>query len=62
MDEARDAARRIGYPLIVRPSYVLGGRSMAIIYDDCDLVTYMDPLPASPDRPVYLDAFLSRRY
>ena len=59
MDEARDAARRIGYPLIVRPSYVLGGRGMAIVYDDSDLVTYMESAThVTPDRPVYLDAFL----
>ena len=39
--EAKDVARRVGYPLLVRPSYVLGGRGMAIVYDDPDLEKYM---------------------
>jgi carbamoyl-phosphate synthase large subunit len=58
-EQARAAARRIGYPLIVRPSYVLGGRGMAIVYDDVDLVTYMSTAArVTPDHPVYLDCFL----
>jgi len=57
--EAKEVARRVGYPLIVRPSYVLGGRGMAIVYDGSDLVTYMaEAALVSPDHPVYLDAFL----
>ena len=59
VDEAKQVARRVGYPLLVRPSYVLGGRGMAIVYDDADLVRYMDEATkVSPDHPVYLDAFL----
>ena len=59
LDEARRVARTIGYPLLVRPSYVLGGRGMAIVYDDDDLKTYMgEATKVSPDHPVYLDSFL----
>ncbi len=59
LEEARRVARTIGYPLLVRPSYVLGGRGMAIVYDDDDLATYMaEATQVSPDHPVYLDAFL----
>ena len=58
-DEAVDVARRIGFPLLVRPSYVLGGRGMAIVYDDRSLRTYMEQAAhITPDHPVYLDAFL----
>ena len=58
-EEAKQVARRVGYPLIVRPSYVLGGRGMAIVYNDDDLLTYMaEAALVSPDHPVYLDAFL----
>ena len=42
LDEARDAAHSIGYPVLVRPSYVLGGRGMEIVYDDAQLQTYVD--------------------
>ena len=59
VDEAKSVARRVGYPLLVRPSYVLGGRGMGIVYDDEDLVSYMEEATkVSPDHPVYLDAFL----
>ncbi|MBM6774000.1 carbamoyl-phosphate synthase large subunit [Olsenella profusa] len=59
LEEAKDVARRVGYPLLVRPSYVLGGRGMGIVYDDNDLVSYMEEATkVSPDHPVYLDAFL----
>ena len=59
VDEAKSVARRVGYPLLVRPSYVLGGRGMGIVYDDDDLVSYMEEATkVSPDHPVYLDAFL----
>lgn len=58
-EEARRAARALGYPLIVRPSYVLGGRGMAIVYDDATLASYMEEAAhITPDHPVYLDAFL----
>ncbi|SEH70903.1 MULTISPECIES: carbamoyl-phosphate synthase large subunit [Atopobiaceae] len=59
IEDARKVARVIGYPLLVRPSYVLGGRGMAIVYNDADLKTYMaEATQVSPDHPVYLDAFL----
>ncbi|HEV8232078.1 MAG TPA: carbamoyl-phosphate synthase large subunit, partial [Thermoanaerobaculia bacterium] len=58
-DEALSVARSIGYPLVVRPSYVLGGRAMAIVFDDAHLVSYMDQaLEAGPDHPVLIDRFL----
>ncbi len=59
LEEARAAAREIGYPLLVRPSYVLGGRGMGIVYDDGGLARYVAEATAvSPDHPVYLDKFL----
>ena len=59
VEDAKAVARRVGYPLLVRPSYVLGGRGMGIVYDDDDLVGYMaEATKVSPDHPVYLDAFL----
>lgn len=58
-DEAREIAKAIGYPVLVRPSYVLGGRAMEIIYDEPDLEKYMqEATEASPDRPVLVDQFL----
>jgi carbamoyl-phosphate synthase large subunit len=57
--EAFAVARRIGYPVIVRPSYVLGGRAMEIVYDDEALDQYMTKaVQASPDRPILVDKFL----
>ncbi len=57
--EALTAARRIGYPLMVRPSYVLGGRAMAVVFDDAHLASYMaTALESSPEHPVLLDRFL----
>ena len=57
--ESFDVARRIGYPVLVRPSYVLGGRAMEIVYDDEELDTYMqNAVQASPDRPILVDKFL----
>ncbi|HVS17149.1 MAG TPA: carbamoyl-phosphate synthase large subunit [Planctomycetota bacterium] len=57
--EAFEVARRIGYPVLVRPSYVLGGRAMEIVYDDDALDQYMqNAVLASPDRPVLVDKFL----
>ncbi|NTU90158.1 MAG: carbamoyl-phosphate synthase large subunit, partial [Actinobacteria bacterium] len=58
-EEALDVAKRIGFPLLVRPSYVLGGRGMVIAYDTQYLEKYMaEAAKISPDHPVYLDRFL----
>jgi carbamoyl-phosphate synthase large subunit len=57
--EARDAAATIGFPVVVRPSYVLGGRGMAIVYDVVTLDRYMtQAVDASPEHPVLVDKFL----
>jgi len=57
--EALAIARGIGYPVLVRPSYVLGGRAMEIVYDDASLEHYMARAAwASPDRPVLVDRFI----
>ncbi len=59
MDEALDIAARIGYPLMVRPSYVLGGRAMKIILDEEELIQYVGAAAdVSPDRPLLIDKFL----
>ncbi len=59
VEAARTAADRIGYPVLVRPSYVLGGRAMEICYDEPSLVRYMtEAVDASPDKPVLIDRFL----
>ncbi|MBX3027683.1 carbamoyl-phosphate synthase large subunit [bacterium] len=59
VDGAIDAARRIGYPVLVRPSYVLGGRAMEIVFDDDALRRYMDrAVEIGPGRPVLVDQFL----
>ncbi|GAB5451406.1 MAG: carbamoyl-phosphate synthase large subunit [Halioglobus sp.] len=59
-EEAVAAAATIGYPLVVRPSYVLGGRAMEIVYREEDLLRYMSSaVRASEDAPVLLDSFLS---
>ncbi|GHA73328.1 carbamoyl-phosphate synthase large subunit [Cognatilysobacter bugurensis] len=58
-DEAIVLAREVGYPLVVRPSYVLGGRAMEIVYSDADLARYVrDAVKVSNDSPVLLDRFL----
>ena len=58
-DEALALAREIGYPLVVRPSYVLGGRAMEVVYDDADLARYIrEAVQVSNDSPVLLDRFL----
>ncbi|MEJ7711772.1 MAG: carbamoyl-phosphate synthase large subunit [Pyrinomonadaceae bacterium] len=60
-NEAKAVAARIGYPVLVRPSYVLGGRAMAIVYDERSLDEYMrTAVEASPERPVLVDKFLER--
>ncbi|MEX2324527.1 MAG: carbamoyl-phosphate synthase large subunit, partial [Nitriliruptoraceae bacterium] len=57
--EARDIADRIGFPALVRPSYVLGGRAMQIVYDVAGLETYLnEAVAASPDQPILIDRFL----
>lgn len=57
--EALDAAHRLGYPVLVRPSFVLGGRAMQIVYSDAELNHYMRfAVEASPERPVLVDKFL----
>lgn len=57
--EAREVASRIGYPVLVRPSYVLGGRGMEIVYDEASLEDYIDrATELSPDHPVLVDRFL----
>jgi carbamoyl-phosphate synthase large subunit len=59
-EEALIAAKKIGYPLVVRPSYVLGGRAMEIVYNEQELVRYMkDAVSVSNDSPVLLDNFLN---
>ncbi len=58
-DRAAAIAREVGYPVLVRPSYVLGGRAMMICYDERQLETYMaKAVAASPDRPILVDKFL----
>jgi carbamoyl-phosphate synthase large subunit len=58
-DEALAAASRIGYPVLVRPSYVLGGRAMVIAYEEQTLLDYMRrAVAASPDHPILIDRFL----
>ncbi len=58
-DEAVVVAQKIGYPVLVRPSFVLGGRAMMIVYNDKELAHYMESaVDVSPDRPVLVDQFL----
>ena len=58
-EEAREIAHEIGYPVLVRPSYVLGGRGMQIVYDDGALQAYIEAATEiSPDRPVLVDRFV----
>ena len=59
-DEALQLARQLGYPLVVRPSYVLGGRAMRIVYSEEDLARYMvEAVRVSEDQPILLDRFLN---
>lgn len=59
VDEALDTAHKIGYPVMVRPSYVLGGRGMEVVYDDDALSNYMAAaIGVTPDRPILIDRFL----
>ncbi len=59
LDEARAAAHSIGFPVLVRPSYVLGGRAMEIVYDDNELEEYMkEAVKVSKEHPILVDKFL----
>ncbi|MBI3029456.1 MAG: carbamoyl-phosphate synthase large subunit, partial [Candidatus Rokubacteria bacterium] len=59
VQEAEGIAKTIGYPVLVRPSYVLGGRAMEIVYDDQDLARYMrEAVRVSPEHPILVDKFL----
>ena len=59
LDEAREAAHSIGFPVLVRPSYVLGGRAMEIVYDDNELEEYMkEAVKVSKEHPILVDKFL----
>jgi len=58
-EEAVEVANRVGYPVVVRPSFVLGGRAMEIVYDDEDLKLYMErAVKVSPGKPILIDRFL----
>jgi carbamoyl-phosphate synthase large subunit len=58
-EDARKVAERIGFPVLVRPSYVLGGRAMEIVYDDLELKEYMkEAVRISPEHPILVDKFL----
>ena len=60
VDDALAIAHRIGYPVMVRPSYVLGGRGMEVVYDDENLISYMNAaVGVTPDRPILVDRFLN---
>ncbi|MBQ3458267.1 MAG: carbamoyl-phosphate synthase large subunit, partial [Synergistaceae bacterium] len=60
LDEARAVVSRIGYPVMVRPSYVLGGRGMEIVYDEASLENYVRAaVGVTPDRPILIDRFLN---
>ncbi len=60
VEEALAIAKQIGYPVMVRPSYVLGGRGMEVVYDDESMVNYMNAaVGVTPDRPILIDRFLN---
>ncbi|MDO4521605.1 MAG: carbamoyl-phosphate synthase large subunit [Eubacteriales bacterium] len=60
VEEALAIAARIGYPVMVRPSYVLGGRGMEVVYDDESMIGYMKAaVGVTPDRPILIDRFLN---
>jgi carbamoyl-phosphate synthase large subunit len=59
VEEAKKIAGQIGYPVMVRPSYVLGGRGMEVVHDDDQMDSYMrDAIGVTPDRPILIDRFL----
>lgn len=58
-EEAKEAADKIGFPVLVRPSYVIGGRAMEIVYDNIELEEYMkEAVKVSPEHPILVDKFL----
>jgi len=60
VEEALEIAKKIGYPVMVRPSYVLGGRGMEVVYNDESLIDYMKAaVGVTPDRPILIDRFLN---
>jgi carbamoyl-phosphate synthase large subunit len=60
VEEAVSAAKKIGYPVMVRPSYVLGGRAMEIVYDEDSIRNYMErAVKASPEHPILVDKYLN---
>ncbi len=60
VEEALSIAKEIGYPVMVRPSYVLGGRGMEVVYDDESMTEYMEAaVGVTPDRPILIDRFLN---
>ncbi|MCR5585584.1 MAG: carbamoyl-phosphate synthase large subunit [Lachnospiraceae bacterium] len=60
VDEAKAVANKIGYPVMVRPSFVLGGRGMEVVYDDEAMTGYMNAaIGVTPDRPILIDRFLN---
>ncbi len=60
VEEAIAIANKIGYPVMVRPSYVLGGRGMEVVYDDAAMTEYMNAaVGVTPDRPILIDRFLN---
>ena len=60
VEEALESAKQIGYPVMVRPSYVLGGRGMEVVYDDESMTEYMKAaVGVTPDRPILIDRFLN---
>ncbi|MBD5553581.1 MAG: carbamoyl-phosphate synthase large subunit [Desulfovibrio sp.] len=59
LEDALKIARRIGYPVVVRPSYVLGGRAMAVVYDEEELRDYFhEQVPERPEHPILIDKFI----
>lgn len=60
-EEARAVAEQISYPVVVRPSYVLGGRAMAVVYDEAELTEYFaQHVPENPEHPILIDKFLEQ--
>ncbi|AIQ60190.1 carbamoyl-phosphate synthase large subunit [Paenibacillus borealis] len=59
IDEAVETAQALGYPVLVRPSYVLGGRAMEIVYNDTELLSYMvEAVKVNPEHPVLIDRYM----